>query len=494
MAMDRLENLKNIIMYLMADNRVSHRIPSTLEERQRMMRALMNVWSSESIQACLEGRVATNEDEVNVWEPRPISEDFLKMQDAELQMQCEDKGVVEISDITPQTSDILLWQGDITRLKVEAIVNAANAQALGCWAPLHNCIDNCIHSAAGIQLRKECADKMQGRLLATGDAFITQGYNLPARYVIHSWQLAIAAVLTLQRKMDWRASPSAASPRAYSTSPTSEQQKLPLRLSSHTPDIHLKRLYSMFSSTKTVTSTSSFSERKEWLSEQIAEADYVLIGAGAGLTTAAGIDYAGEDFRREFREWIDRYGIADLYSSSFFPFETEEERWAMWAKHIWFSRYRTGALPLYKKLLKMVDGKDYFVITTNVDGQFEMAGFDTHRIFATQGDYCYFQPASGAPKELYHNREWVERALPAIKDCRIPTELIPHTPDGQPVSMNLRCDDTFVEDAHWHEQAQRYSDFVSMAHDKRMLLLEFGVGFNTPVIIHSFASTVIIPS
>ena len=123
---------------------------------------------------------------MNVWEPRPISEDFLKMQDVELQMQCEDKGVVEISDITPQTSDILLWQGDITRLKLDAIVNAANAQALGCWAPLHNCIDNCIHSAAGIQLRKECADKMQGRLLATGDAIITQGYNLPARHVIHT--------------------------------------------------------------------------------------------------------------------------------------------------------------------------------------------------------------------------------------------------------------------------------------------------------------------
>ena len=163
--MDRLENLKNIIMYLMADEHVSHRIPSSLEERQRMMRALMNVWSSESIQACLEGRVATNEDEVNVWEPRPIAEDFLTMQDAELQIQREDKGVV---------------------LKVDAIVNAANAQALGCWAPLHNCIDNCIHSAAGIQLRKECADKMQGRLLATGDAFITKGYNLPARHVIHT--------------------------------------------------------------------------------------------------------------------------------------------------------------------------------------------------------------------------------------------------------------------------------------------------------------------
>ena len=162
--MDRLENLKNIIMYLMADEHVSHQIPSSLEERQRMMRALMNVWSSESIQACLEGRVATNEDEVNVWEPRPISEDFLKMQDAELQMQREDKGVVSLKDMAAANSSLftfhsslLLWQGDITRLKVEAIVNAANAQALGCWAPLHNCID-----------------------------FITQGYNLPARYVIHT--------------------------------------------------------------------------------------------------------------------------------------------------------------------------------------------------------------------------------------------------------------------------------------------------------------------
>ena len=164
--MDRLENLKN-----------------------RMMRALMNVWSSESIQACLEGRVATNEDEVNVWEPRPISEDFLMKQDVELQMQREDKGVVELEEVAAANSSLftfhsslLLWQGDITRLKVDAIVNAANAQALGCWAPLHNCI----HSAAGIQLRKACNDTMQGRLLATGNAFITKGYNLPAKHVIHT--------------------------------------------------------------------------------------------------------------------------------------------------------------------------------------------------------------------------------------------------------------------------------------------------------------------
>ena len=156
--MDRLENLKNIIRYLMADAHVSHRIPATIEECQRMMRALMNVW-----------------------EPREISADFLTMQDAELQQQAQDKGAVEITE-----KGLLLWQGDITRLKVDAIVNAANAQGLGCWAPLHNCIDNCIHSAAGIQLRKECNDQLQGRLLKTGEAMITKGYNLPAKHVIHT--------------------------------------------------------------------------------------------------------------------------------------------------------------------------------------------------------------------------------------------------------------------------------------------------------------------
>ena len=239
----------------------------------------------------------------------------------------------------------------------------------------------------------------------------------------------------------------------------------------------------MFFSTKTVTSTSSLSERTAWLGKQLAQADCVLIGAGAGLTTAAGIDYAGDDFRREFGEWIVRYGFTDLYSAGFYPFETDEERWAYWAKHIWFGRYRTGALPLYRQLLQKVAAQDYFVITTNVDGQFEMAGFDPQRIFATQGDYAFFQPASGSPAELYYNREWVERALPAIHDCRLPSELIPHTPEGQPVSMNLRCDDTFVEDARWHQQARRYSDFVRAASGRKLLLLEFGVGFNTPVII-----------
>ena len=156
--MDRLENLNASIQGLMADERVSHRIPSSLHERQRMMRALMNVW-----------------------EPHEVSAELLAMQDAELRQQAEDKGVVTI-----EGEGLQLWQGDITRLKVDAIVNAANAQGLGCWAPLHNCIDNCIHSAAGIQLRKECNDQLQGRLLKTGEAIITKGYNLPAKHVIHT--------------------------------------------------------------------------------------------------------------------------------------------------------------------------------------------------------------------------------------------------------------------------------------------------------------------
>ena len=168
--MDRLENLKYIIRYLMADERVSHRMPGTIEECQRMMRALMNVW-----------------------EPCEISADFLTIQNAELQQQVEDKGIVNLDDVAEANSSLftfhsslLLWQGDITRLKVDAIVNAANAQGLGCWTPLHNCIDNCIHSAAGIQLRKECNDQLQGRLLKTGEAMITNGYNLPAKHVIHT--------------------------------------------------------------------------------------------------------------------------------------------------------------------------------------------------------------------------------------------------------------------------------------------------------------------
>lgn len=156
--MNRLDNLKYVIEHLLAGRYAGQQMPSTLADRQQLMRAAMNVWES-----------------------TVVCQEVLEAQDAELQLQREEKGVV-----TLEGKELQLWQGDIARLKVDAIVNAANAQALGCWSPLHNCIDNCIHSAAGIQLRKECADKMQGRLLSTGEAFITNGYNLPARHVIHT--------------------------------------------------------------------------------------------------------------------------------------------------------------------------------------------------------------------------------------------------------------------------------------------------------------------
>lgn len=216
----------------------------------------------------------------------------------------------------------------------------------------------------------------------------------------------------------------------------------------------------------------------------IEEADYVLIGAGAGLSAAAGLTYSGEEFEREFRPWIERYHIKDLYTSSFYPFPTEEEKWAYWARHIWYARFRPEAMPLYKALLELVWGKDYFVLTTNVDAQFEKAGFEKARIFATQGDYAYFQPASGSPKKLYYNEQMVMRMLDATTDCRIPTELVPKVPEtGKPLAPNLRSDDTFVEDAYWHEQAYRYCQFRDKASAHKLLLLEFGVGFNTPGII-----------
>ena len=224
-----------------------------------------------------------------------------------------------------------------------------------------------------------------------------------------------------------------------------------------------------------------YRNRIDALRQAVTGADHIIIGAGAGLSTAAGLDYAGEDFRREFAPWIERYGITDLYTGGFHPFGSQEEYWAFWAKHIWFCRYRTGALPLYRRLLALFPHA--FVVTTNVDAQFELAGFPTANIFATQGDYGCFQPASGTPKRLVSNREWVERVLPLISDCRIPSEMIPTMPDGQPAALNLRVDDTFVEDFHWQQQARRYTDFVGAASQGRLLLLEFGIGYNTPGII-----------
>ena len=237
------------------------------------------------------------------------------------------------------------------------------------------------------------------------------------------------------------------------------------------------------------------------LKDEIETADAIVIGAGAGLSTAAGFTYSGERFDRYFFDFRDHYGIRDMYSGGFFPFPDEETRWAWWARHIYFNRYIEAPKPVYQDLLSLVRDREYFVITTNVDHQFQRAGFDKERLFYTQGDYGLFQSAGGRIKKTYDNEAWVMKAMAAqgfIPDgngvfrvpedrmlaLRIPSELIPVCPDdGGPVSMNLRADDTFVEDEGWHAAAERYARYLQEHEGKHVLFLELGVGGNTPMII-----------
>ena len=245
--------------------------------------------------------------------------------------------------------------------------------------------------------------------------------------------------------------------------------------------------------------TGTREENIKRLKEALDSADAVVIGAGAGLSTAAGLTYDGERFERYFFDFKDRFGILDIYSGGFYPFPDDETLWAWWARHIYFNRYIDPPKPVYKVLLSLVRDKNYFVITTNVDHQFQRAGFDKKHLFYTQGDYGLFQSAGGRIKKTYDNEEWVRAAMTAERflpdengvfqvpkdrliSMRIPHELIPTCPDGGPVNMNLRSDDTFVEDEGWHEAAERYENFLRTRKGK-VLFLELGVGYNTPVII-----------
>lgn len=231
--------------------------------------------------------------------------------------------------------------------------------------------------------------------------------------------------------------------------------------------------------------------QKETYEEQIKRAagfieaaDTILIGAGAGLSAAAGLTYSGSRFTDNFKEFIDKYGMRDMYSAGFYPFPSEEERWGYWSKHADVNRIAPPALPLYRKLFDLVDGKDYFVLTTNVDHQFQKAGFLEERIFATQGDYGLIQCAKACHKKTYDAVNLFSRMNQARKDCRIPSDLVPRCPVcGGPMAMNLRCDQYFVEDETWHQQAAAYGSYLEKCVKEKTLLLELGVGFNTPVII-----------
>lgn len=240
----------------------------------------------------------------------------------------------------------------------------------------------------------------------------------------------------------------------------------------------------MFSRILTNKSTKKSLTQIDRLKRALEDAEAIVIGAGAGLSTSAGLTYSGERFEQDFGDFIKKYGIRDMYSGGFYPFETLEEYWAWWSRHIMVNRYERAPKPVYDDLLALVDGKDYFVLTTNVDHQFQLAGFDKKRLFYTQGDYGLFQCSKPCHQGTYDNEEIVRRMVSEQTDMKVPTDLIPRCPKcGRPMTMNLRCDDTFVQDEGWYTAASRYEDFLRRHEGQRVLFLELGVGMNTPVII-----------
>lgn len=240
----------------------------------------------------------------------------------------------------------------------------------------------------------------------------------------------------------------------------------------------------MFLRNLITTSTESCYEQINRLKNEIKNADAIVIGAGAGMSTSAGLTYDGERFEKYFPDFHKKYGISDMYSGGFYPYETLEEYWAWWSRHIYINRYDITAGNPYMDLLNIVKDKDYFVLTTNVDHQFQLAGFDKKRLFYTQGDYGLWQCSRACHDKTYDNEETVRLMIKTQKNMKIPSDLIPKCPVcGAPMTMNLRCDNSFVQDNGWYSAASRYEDFIRRHKESHLLFLELGVGSNTPVII-----------
>ena len=228
----------------------------------------------------------------------------------------------------------------------------------------------------------------------------------------------------------------------------------------------------------------SCSAQIERLRQTLNAADAVIIGAGAGLSTSAGFTYSGARFDRHFSNFAAKYGFPDMYTGGFYPYPTQEEFWAYWSRYILINRYQDAPKPVYENLYKLVQGRDYFVITTNVDHCFQKAGFDKRRLFYAQGDYGLFQCSQPCCHETWDNESIVREMVRRQADMRVPTDLIPTCPHcGRPAAMNLRADDTFVEDDGWHAAAERYDHFLRTRMGQKILFLELGVGYNTPGII-----------
>ncbi|MCT2345533.1 Sir2 silent information regulator family NAD-dependent deacetylase [Niallia taxi] len=227
-----------------------------------------------------------------------------------------------------------------------------------------------------------------------------------------------------------------------------------------------------------------YQSRIAYTKDLINKADYIVIGAGAGLSAAAGIQYGGQRFTDNFAPFIEKYGLTDMYSSGFYPFPTEEERWAYWAKHISLNRYEVGPTKLYENLFQLLKKANYFVITTNVDSQFELAGFPLENIFEVQGNYGYLQCAKGCHDSLYDNKLLVNEMIANMENCRIPSNLVPKCSEcGGEMDPHLRINQYFVQNEAWNNSNDAYEGFINESKGKNLLLLEFGVGFNTPGII-----------
>ena len=237
----------------------------------------------------------------------------------------------------------------------------------------------------------------------------------------------------------------------------------------------------MFSKIWTKPSMKSCSEQIEQLRTVLHDCDAVVIGAGSGLSTAAGFTYTGERFEQHFSDFAQKYGIRDMYSGGFYPFPTQEEFWAYWSRYIYINRYQDAPKPVYEDLLNLVRDKDYYVITTNVDHCFQKAGFDKKRLFYTQGDYGLFQCSEPCCQETFENETVIREMMERQEDMKIPTELLPVCPRcGKPMTMNLRSDNKFVEDEGWHRAAERYENFLRTREGQKILFLELGIGYNTP--------------
>lgn len=225
-------------------------------------------------------------------------------------------------------------------------------------------------------------------------------------------------------------------------------------------------------------------EKAKIVKDLIKNADYFLIGAGAGLSTSARLEYSGKRFEDNFKEFIEKYHFNDMYTAGFYDFKSEEEKWAFWAKKIYINDTGINATKLYKDILELFRNKKYFVITTNVDDQFYKAGFDKENIFAAQGSFRYIQCSRACHNKLYDAKDLVKEMIEKTKNCKIPTELVPICPVcGEKMSVNVRTDANFIQDDNWYRQDRKYSDFLDNTKNKNVLLIELGVGFNTPGII-----------